>query len=269
MFLAAVWQCLPRLPKPTKTTPPYTKYQGACLAIDTACSSSLVAVHLATAALRVGECGAALAAGVNAPLTPSVGSLFGAAGMLASDGRCKALDAGADGYGRGEACVVLRLRPVVSFRGRCEGAVGLGGTPHRSSPANARQCPRPPPTAPRSVPDPSFYAMPSQAAIILGTAVNQDGRSSALTAPNGPAQTTARAGLGGDFVLAEGGHGPIRPLILLHLNPNLPPSSHFHRPFVRRWAQAARRRPQSLPSFCTARARPWATPSRSGPPQRP
>ena len=42
--------------------------------------------------------------------------MFAAAGMLARDGRCKALDAAADGYARGEACVALAVEP--SYGGR-------------------------------------------------------------------------------------------------------------------------------------------------------
>lgn len=36
--------------------------------------------------------------------------MFAGAGMMAADGRCKTLDASADGYVRGEACVVIKLR---------------------------------------------------------------------------------------------------------------------------------------------------------------
>lgn len=36
--------------------------------------------------------------------------MFAGAGMMSADGRCKTLDAAADGYVRGEACVVIKLR---------------------------------------------------------------------------------------------------------------------------------------------------------------
>ena len=68
--------------------------------------------------------------------------------MLAPDGRCKTLDAAADGYVRAEAVGVLLLQAA--------GAAGSGGAP--------------------------------PLALLAGSAVNQDGRSSGLTAPNGPAQ---------------------------------------------------------------------------------
>lgn len=68
--------------------------------------------------------------------------------MLSPDGRCKAFDARADGYVRGEGCGVVVLK-------RLSDAVADG------------------------------YAV---LAVIRGSAVNQDGRSSGLTAPNGTAQ---------------------------------------------------------------------------------
>lgn len=41
--------------------------------------------------------------------------MFAGAGMMAADGRCKTLDAAADGYVRGEACVVIKLRWVLAM----------------------------------------------------------------------------------------------------------------------------------------------------------
>jgi acyl transferase domain-containing protein len=37
-------------------------------------------------------------------------SMFVGAGMTAADGRCKTLDASADGYVRSEACVAIMFR---------------------------------------------------------------------------------------------------------------------------------------------------------------
>ena len=42
--------------------------------------------------------------------------MFTGAGMMAADGRCKSLDAAADGYVRGEACIVIKLRCSSGFR---------------------------------------------------------------------------------------------------------------------------------------------------------
>ena len=122
--------------------------QGPTLSVDTACSSSLVAIHLAAQALRQGECDAALAGGVNLILSPVTTIALSKAQMMAPDGRCKAFDARADGFVRGEGCGVLVLK-------RLDDAIAAG--------------------------DPIE-------AVIQGSAINQDGRSNGLTAPNGPAQ---------------------------------------------------------------------------------
>jgi len=124
-------------------------WRGPSLSVDTACSSSLVGTHLSCQGLRQQDCAAALVAGTNLTLTPDTCMVFKQAGMLAADGRCKTLDSSADGYGRGEAC------GAVSLRSAEEGADGTAS---------------------------------ATAAAVVGSGVNQDGRSSALTAPSGPAQ---------------------------------------------------------------------------------
>ncbi len=121
---------------------------GPAMAVDTACSASLVAVHLACQSLRSGECGMALAGGVNLILSPEININFTKSRMMAADGRCKTFDSRADGYVRGEGSGVLvlkRLRDAERDGDRIQ-------------------------------------------ALIRGSAVNQDGRSSGLTAPNGLAQ---------------------------------------------------------------------------------
>ena len=122
--------------------------RGPSLAIDTACSSSLVAVATAVESLRRGECDLALAGGVNLVLSPEYTIAFATAQMLAPDGRCKAFDASADGYVRGEGAGLAVLK-------RLEEAERDGDR---------------------------------ILAVVRGVAVNQDGRTAGLTAPNGPAQ---------------------------------------------------------------------------------
>jgi acyl transferase domain-containing protein/NADPH:quinone reductase-like Zn-dependent oxidoreductase/acyl carrier protein/SAM-dependent methyltransferase len=86
--------------------------KGPSLAIDTACASSLVAICQAVSALRGGECGMAIAGGVNLCITPRRFMAFSHAGMLSPDGRCKTFDASANGYVRGEGVGLVLLKPV-------------------------------------------------------------------------------------------------------------------------------------------------------------
>jgi len=85
-------------------------FKGPAVAVDTACSSSLVATHMARLSMAAGGCSASITAGVKLILTPETSAMFNRAGMLAPDGRCKTLDAAADGYVRGEAAVAMVLQ---------------------------------------------------------------------------------------------------------------------------------------------------------------
>ena len=125
-------------------------FKGPAMSVDTACSSSLVASHLAATAVFSGTASGGLVAGVGLLLSPDPTTMFQKAGMLAPDGRCKSLDASADGYVRGEAAGVLVLQATV-------------------------------PAAEAALPAAAL-------ALFRGSSVNQDGRSSSLTAPNGPSQ---------------------------------------------------------------------------------
>ncbi|MFF7790882.1 beta-ketoacyl synthase N-terminal-like domain-containing protein [Streptomyces sp. NPDC007991] len=126
-------------------------FRGPSLAVDTACSGSLVAVHLAARSLWNGECSLALAGGVNVMIAPNMTIAESKGGFLSPDGRCKAFDASADGYARGEGAGVVVLKPL---------ARALADR------------------------DPVY-------ALIRGTAVSQDGHSNGITVPNGDAQEAA------------------------------------------------------------------------------
>lgn len=138
-------------------------FVGRSEVIDTACSSSLVAVHSAVQALRTGEADLALAGGVNLILSPFGFVLLSKSRALAPDGRCKPFDDSADGYGRGEGSGFVVLKCLSK-------AVADGDTIH---------------------------------AVIRGSAVNHDGRSSGITVPNPHSQVAVMRA-----ALADAGIGP-------------------------------------------------------------
>ena len=124
---------------------------GPAVPFDLACASSLVAVHHAVAALQQHEVNLALAGGANAVLSPSITKFLAETQMLSASGQCRAFDAGADGYIRGEGCGMVALK-------RLDDAVADGD---------------------------QIWA------VIRGTAVNQNSTGLGLTQPNGPAQMQA------------------------------------------------------------------------------
>lgn len=83
----------------------------AQVSVDTACSSALVGSHMALQHLHSHR-GSALSAGINLMLAEHTTAATQVAGMLSGEGRCKTLDAAADGYVRAEACLVMRLDAV-------------------------------------------------------------------------------------------------------------------------------------------------------------
>ncbi len=123
-------------------------FRGPSVAIDTACSSSLIAAHLACKSLSDHECDLALAGGVNAILSPELTIGLSKAGAMAPDGLCKAFDARANGYVRSEGAGLVVLK-------RLEDAMSDSD---------------------------QIYA------VILGSAINQSGRTNGLTAPSRRAQ---------------------------------------------------------------------------------
>ncbi|MFI8933972.1 type I polyketide synthase [Streptomyces sp. NPDC053474] len=88
--------------------------RGPSLAVDTAQSSSLVAVHMACESLRRGECGVAIAGGVNLNILAE--TTLGAArfGGLSPEGRCFTFDERADGFVRGEGGGAVVLKPLAA-----------------------------------------------------------------------------------------------------------------------------------------------------------
>jgi acyl transferase domain-containing protein/NADPH:quinone reductase-like Zn-dependent oxidoreductase/thioesterase domain-containing protein/acyl carrier protein len=122
--------------------------RGPSFIVDTACSSALLAVHLAIQSLRSRECHLALAGGVNLILSPEVMIAFSKARMLSPTGKCRPFDAAADGYVRGEGCGIIVLK-------RLGDALRDGD---------------------------NIWA------ILRGSATNQDGRTSGITAPNARSQ---------------------------------------------------------------------------------
>lgn len=126
----------------------YHNFTGPSMVVDTACSSSLVALHLACQSLKAGECDIALVGGVSIINTPSFYLKTSKLNVFSPTGKCKVFDDKADGFVSGEGVAFVVLK--------------------RNQEAHNN--------------NDNIYA------VIKGTAINQDGRTNGITAPNGISQ---------------------------------------------------------------------------------
>ncbi|MGV9611816.1 polyketide synthase Pks13 [Nocardia xishanensis] len=123
-------------------------FRGPSVTVDTACSSTLVALHQAVRALRDGDADLALAGGVNMILAPVATLGFEKNGAVAKNGRIKAFSADADGMVRSEGAGLVVLKRLADAERDGD----------------------------------KIYA------VVKGSAINNDGRSNGLFAPNPDAQ---------------------------------------------------------------------------------
>ncbi|XOI99322.1 aminotransferase class III-fold pyridoxal phosphate-dependent enzyme [Paenibacillus polymyxa] len=123
-------------------------FKGPAITCDTACSSSISALNMAVDSLRNNQCDMAIVGGSNLLLTPEPFVGLSKFKGLSKDGKCRAFDAEADGFGRGEGCGVIILK-------RLKDAKDAGN---------------------------------EVSALVKSVAIGQDGRSNGFTAPNGLSQ---------------------------------------------------------------------------------
>ncbi|WP_304364769.1 SDR family NAD(P)-dependent oxidoreductase [Brevibacillus dissolubilis] len=126
----------------------YLNLKGPAISIDTACSSSLVGTHLACQALKTGEIDMALVGGVTLYLTPESYISMCGAGMLSPDGQCKTFDNSANGFVPGEGAGALVLKRLKDAEADGDHIYG----------------------------------------VIIGTGINQDGKTNGITAPSAKSQ---------------------------------------------------------------------------------
>jgi amino acid adenylation domain-containing protein len=129
--------------------------KGPSLVVDTACSSGLVAVHLACRSLVEGECTVALVGAVCVTNDPDFFVATSKLNVFSPTGKCRAFDAAADGFVHGEGVCFVVLKPLAA-------AI----TDHDNI-----------------------------LAVILGSAMNQDGKTNGITAPSGAAQAALQENL--------------------------------------------------------------------------
>ncbi|KAF2119203.1 putative polyketide synthase [Lophiotrema nucula] len=123
-------------------------WRGPSVTMDTACSSSLTAVHFACQSIRNRESSVALVGGCNLNLIPEFFINYSTSRLMGNDGRSFSFDGRGTGYGRGEGCGMLLLKPL----------------------------------------DQALKDNDNVRAVIAASGVNQDGYTPGITMPNGESQ---------------------------------------------------------------------------------
>ena len=122
--------------------------RGPSVVVTTACSSSLVALHQACASVITGDSEIAIAGGVNVFPTPYFHTIASSTGMLSYQDKCRPFDNKADGFIPAEGVGAVVLKKL-------DKAIEDGD---------------------------HIYS------VIVGTGINQDGKSNGITAPSAPSQ---------------------------------------------------------------------------------
>ncbi|KAF5857085.1 hypothetical protein ETB97_006264 [Aspergillus alliaceus] len=127
----------------------YFNFKGPSVSVDTACSSSLSALHLACQSLKSGESDIAIVGACHLNLLAEQSISMALSRLFSESGRCYAFDHRASGgFGRGEGCGCIIIKPL-----------------HAAIQTND-----------------------AIRAVIVGTGVNQDGRTQGITQPSSAAQ---------------------------------------------------------------------------------
>ncbi|KAL8382408.1 hypothetical protein RB595_006274 [Gaeumannomyces hyphopodioides] len=135
--------------------------RGPSFTSDTACSSSMVAVHLACQSLRAGESSLALVGGCHLNMLPEFWISFSTCRLLSDSGKSMAFDSRGTGFGRGEGCAMIVLKPL----------------------------------------EQALKDNDAIRAVIAGSGINQDGKTPGITMPNGEAQESLMRQVYRDFNL--------------------------------------------------------------------
>ncbi|MGD2087049.1 MAG: SDR family NAD(P)-dependent oxidoreductase [Candidatus Aminicenantes bacterium] len=147
----------------------FLNLKGPAVTVNTACSASLSSVHLACESIRTGSSEMVVAGGVMVMATPWLYLQTSTTTMLSTGSQCKAFDDAADGFVPGEAVGAVVLKPLAAARRDRD----------------------------------HIYA------VIVGSGINQDGKTSGITAPNGPAQTALECEIYDRFNIEPGKIGYI------------------------------------------------------------